>query len=134
MSLPLTQKRKRSILIVEDVQMNFLLLKKIIERIAKFDCDIVRAENGKIAVDYCSENSDLDLIFMDIEMPIMNGFEATLAIKKKFPYLPIIVQTAYTSEENRRKAMKAGSNDFITKPIRMDHIEEVLSRFIPVSA
>lgn len=124
----------KTILIVEDVDLNFLLLQKLIERTAHFTYTIVRAKNGKIAVDYCSSNGEPDLIFMDIEMPIMNGIQATKHIKNKFPEIPVVIQTAYTSEENREKAQQAGSNDFITKPIRKDHIASILSKFIPVAS
>lgn len=124
------KQNKCSILIVEDGNVNFLLLKTMIEKTASFECDITRAENGKIAVDYCKDNYDLDLIFMDIQMPVMNGFEATLEIKKTHPSLPIIAQTAYTSKENRDRAIEVGCNDFINKPIRMENIAAVLSTYI----
>lgn len=123
----------KTILIVEDVDLNFLLLQKIIERTARFPHIIIRAENGKIAVDYCSTNAEPDLIFMDIEMPVMNGIQATEHIKRRYPEIPVVIQTAYTSEENREKAEKAGSNDFITKPIRKDLVASILSKFIPVT-
>ncbi|UZO79930.1 response regulator [Aquimarina sp. ERC-38] len=132
MFLATPQATAKTILIVEDVDLNFLLLQKIIERTAHFQYTIIRAKNGKIAVDYCSECGEPDLIFMDIEMPIMNGIQATEHIKRRFPEIPVVIQTAYTSEENREKAQKAGSNDFITKPIRKEHIASILSKFIPV--
>ena len=127
----LANQAKKIILIVEDGNINFLLLKKIIQRVATFDCEIFRAENGKIAVDFCKENFKLDLILMDIEMPIMNGFDATRAIKKILPDVPIVAQTAYTSSENREKAEEVGCSDFIAKPIRLERIVSVLGKYIP---
>ena len=67
-----------------------------------------------IIADY---KGDIDLVLMDINMPVMDGYEAMRIIKSKHPDLPIIAQTAYTMNNDRRKCLKAGFNDYIAKPI-----------------
>ncbi len=128
--MPKNINKKYYILIAEDGNINFLLLKKVIQKVVACECEIIRAENGQIAIDICKTNYDIDLVLMDIEMPIMNGFDATLQIKRFYPDLPIIAQTAYTSKENRGKALKVGCSDFISKPIRKERIAEVLSKYL----
>ena len=128
--MPKNINKKYYILIAEDGNINFLLLKTVIQKVAPVECEIIRAENGQIAIDICKTNRDIDLVLMDIEMPIMNGFDATEKIKKIYPELPIIAQTAYTSKENRSKAFRVGCSDFISKPIRRERIADVLSKYL----
>lgn len=124
------QVTKHTILIVEDGNLNYVLLKKLIQKIIPFGCAIHRAENGKIAVDFCKNNDNIDMVLMDIQMPIMDGFEATKRIKKKYPDLPIIAQSAYTSLENQIRAKEVGCNDFIFKPLQRKHVEKVINSYI----
>ena len=103
------------VLITEDEEVNFFYLKTIFK---KTDAKIIRAKNGKEAVDIIRENhGDIDLILMDLNMPIMDGYEAMRIIKSRHPKIPIIAQTAYTLSEDRHKCMQAGFNDYIAKPI-----------------
>ena len=103
------------VLITEDEEVNFFYLKTIFR---KTDAKILRAKNGQEAVDIINENrGDIDLILMDLNMPVMDGYEAMRIIKSKHPDLPIIAQTAYTLTEDRNKCMQAGFNDYISKPI-----------------
>ena len=71
-----------------------------------------------------------DIILMDLQMPIMNGFEATAEIKKLYPNVPIVVQTAYTIDEEREKSKKAGCDGFISKPIKPVELFAAISIFI----
>jgi CheY-like chemotaxis protein/nitrogen-specific signal transduction histidine kinase len=113
-----TQKpEKHIILIAEDGDVNFMFLKTILTKMSGFNFVIHRAENGKKAVEICKKNSQIELVLMDIKMPIMDGYEATKKIKKLRPQLPIIAQTAYSTEEDIQKAIAAGCDDFISKPI-----------------
>ncbi|MFV8369249.1 ATP-binding protein [Flavobacterium sp. LB2R40] len=111
------------ILIAEDDTINFLLLKKIIESKKH---TVLRAFNGQEAVTICTENPDISLVFMDIKMPVLNGFEAFEQIKLVKPELPIVAQTAYSSIEDRDKIMQFGFIDYITKPIDKEKIFELL--------
>jgi len=103
------------VLITEDEEVNFFLLKTIFK---KTEAKIIRAKNGKEAVDIIEQfNGDIDLVLMDLNMPVMDGYEAMRIIKSQHPEIPIIAQTAYTLTEDRIKCMRAGFNDYISKPI-----------------
>ena len=103
------------VLITEDEEVNFFYLKTLFR---KTEEKIIRAKNGKEAVDIIMENrGQIDLILMDLNMPVMDGYEAMRIIKSTHPQIPIIAQTAYTMSEDRYKCMKAGFNDYIAEPI-----------------
>lgn len=105
----------RVVLITEDEEVNFFYLKTLLK---KTQARILRAKNGKEAVDIIAEHKGgIDLVLMDINMPVMDGYEAMRIIKSKHPNLPIIAQTAYTLNNDRHKCLKAGFNDYIAKPI-----------------
>ena len=105
----------RVVLITEDEEVNFFYLKTLLK---KTEARILRAKNGKEAVDIIAEHKgEVDLILMDINMPVMDGYEAMRIIKSQHPDLPIIAQTAYTLNNDRHKCLKAGFNDYIAKPI-----------------
>lgn len=107
------------VLVVEDIELNFLYIRELIFPTGAM---ILRAENGRIAVDLCLNNPNIDLVLMDLLMPVMNGYEATRQIKAHRPDLPIIAQTAYAMADDRRKAMEAGCDDFIAKPIGKEEL------------
>ena len=121
---------KHIILIAEDGDVNFMFLKTVLTKMPEFNFIIHRAENGRKAVDICEENNQIELVLMDIKMPIMDGYEATKKIKKIRPQLPVIAQTAYSTEEDIQKAIAAGCDDFISKPIDRSLLQPILSRYI----
>ncbi len=104
----------KTLLIAEDEDSNFMLMK---EMLSDSGLNIIRAVNGLEAVELCKSNPDSDLVLMDIKMPEMDGYEATTRIKEFRPDLPIIAQTAYTTEADRMKALACGCSDFISKPV-----------------
>lgn len=110
---------EKVILVAEDIELNFMYINELLEPTGAI---IVRADNGKKAVDYCLNNSKVDMVLMDILMPVMNGYEATRQIKAVRSDLPIIAQTAYALTEDRGKALAAGCNDFIAKPIGREEL------------
>lgn len=112
----------KTILVVEDIDLNYRYLKELLEPTGAM---ILRAENGQDAVNLCMDNAEIDAILMDIFMPVMNGYEATRKIKAWNPSIPIIAQTAYVMSEDRKKALAAGCDDYIAKPIGK---EELLSK------
>lgn len=122
----LVKSEDRVILIAEDDNVNFLLFQKMMKDKAY---QIIRAVNGQEAVDICINNSDIDLVLMDIKMPVMNGFEAIEQIRPIRPKLPIIAQTAYSSSEDKAKIEKAGFDDYITKPLNRDRLFELINRY-----
>ncbi|WP_264563580.1 ATP-binding protein [Flavobacterium sp. N3904] len=111
------------ILIAEDDNINYLLLKTILERKKHI---ILRARNGQEVVDICAKNLELDLIFMDIKMPVLDGYEAFEIIKKKRPELLVIAQTAHSSAEVKDRILKAGFSGYITKPLDKEKIYEAI--------
>ncbi|MBK9224168.1 MAG: response regulator [Flavobacterium sp.] len=113
------------ILIAEDDNINFLLLKKILEL---KNYSTIRAVNGQEAVTICSTNPAIDLVFMDIKMPVMDGYSAFEKIKVFLPNLPVIAQTAHSSSEDKERVMQAGFTDYITKPLDKDKIFELLEK------
>ncbi len=114
---------KEIILVAEDDAINFMLLKKIIQ---SKNHTVIRAKNGQEAVDICANNPNISVVFMDIRMPVLNGFEAYEKIKAFKPELPVIAQTAYSSFEDKEKIMQLGFIDCITKPLDKEKIYEVL--------
>jgi CheY-like chemotaxis protein len=92
--------------------------------------DIIRAVNGQMAVEICLNNPSIDLVLMDIKMPIMDGFEAIEQIQPIRPNLPIIAQTAYSSSEDKAKIEFAGFTDYITKPLNRERLFELLEQYL----
>lgn len=117
------------VLIVEDNKVNMLLLKTILKNLHS-PTTIFEASNGQEAVDQF-ESLQPDLIFMDIQMPIMNGYEATAIIRnsKYGKDVPIIAITAGTEKEEKNKCLTAGMNDYIPKPIINGIVEEKLLKW-----
>ena len=126
----LNNENEFTFLIVEDEEINFMFIEILLLEKLKIDCHIIHAINGKEAVEICENNANIDLVLMDLKMPIMNGFEATRLIKEFRLNLPIIAQSAYTSDEDRKKAKEAGCNDFISKPIKKGILNKSINNFI----
>jgi two-component system, cell cycle response regulator DivK len=110
---------KPVILIVEDDETSSILLKAILG-IGHFQ--LLFAENGQQAVRLLKENPEIDLILMDMKMPVMDGYEATRQIRKLNAIVPVIAQTAYALSGDSEKARLAGCNDYITKPIKKENL------------
>ena len=117
------------ILIVEDEEVNYLYLETLLENL-ELNLKILHAKNGKEAVEMCKQNSEIDFVLMDMKMPIMNGFEATKLIKEFQPNLPIVAQTAYSSEEEKVQAFSAGCDDFISKPISKETLSDIINKYL----
>ena len=122
---------KHTILIVEDEEINYLYIDNLLENY-QLNLKTLHAKHGKEAVDICKENNEIDLVLMDLKMPIMNGFEATKKIKEFFPDLPIVAQTAYSTREEREQAFLAGCDDFISKPISEETLNKVIRKYITI--
>jgi PAS domain S-box-containing protein len=106
--------KPKTLLIAEDEDFNYMLLEELL---ADINSKILRARNGIEAVEICKSNQHIDLVLMDIKMPLMSGYEATKQIREFLPNLPIIAQTAYTTDFDKKKALSCGCNDFISKPL-----------------
>ncbi|MCB1144267.1 MAG: PAS domain S-box protein [Leptospiraceae bacterium] len=117
----------KKILIVEDDPIGIGMIANILK---PTNCQIRNAVNGQDAVDILKERPDLDLILMDLKMPVMDGFETTQAIRKMLLDLPIIALTAYSLQKDKLKALDVGCNDIITKPIKKEIMFKKLQDFL----
>ncbi len=122
---PIQLKSPVQLLIAEDEDSNFLLLEEIL---ADADIQIFRALNGLQAVEMC-KTRQVDLVLMDIKMPVLDGCEATRQIKKIKPGLFVIAQTAYTMPEEKERALQAGCDDYITKPIKSGDLMALIKKY-----
>lgn len=121
-----TRKQKQKIvLLVEDHKYNLLVLKKMIERMGIV---VIPAENGQEAIDICRKNSKLDLVLMDLKMPVMDGYHALKEIKKIRPEMRIIAETAYALAGDEKKILAAGFDDYLPKPIMKERLETIINR------
>ena len=116
-----------TILIADDDMVSGLVLKMFLK---SKNITILSAVNGKEAVELVEKHPEIHLVLMDIKMPVMNGLEATRRIKKLRPELPVISQTAFTSNEDMEKAIKAGCDRVILKPINKNELLELISELL----
>lgn len=97
-----------------------------------FNVEIHTASNGLEALDKFEQIKDLSLVIMDIHMPFMTGLEACREMKKSKPDIPVIIDTAYSSDDDHRIIADSGADDYLLKPYGKDAFIEALGRFIPV--
>jgi CheY-like chemotaxis protein len=116
-------KKSITLLVAEDENTNFKLLAQYL---SDANISVVHASNGNEAVEICKNNKQINLVLMDLKMPLMDGFEATKIIKGLRPDLPIIAQTAYSSESDKGKALTCGCNDFISKPFKKEELLKLI--------
>ncbi|MDZ7777472.1 MAG: PAS domain S-box protein [Bacteroidales bacterium] len=116
----------KTILIVEDEEMNYQYLKTVLR---KTKANLLWAENGVEGVKMAKEN-EVDIILMDIQMPEMNGYEATRQILEIKPDIPIIAQTAHALKEEQNKCFDAGAVDYMSKPLNRKKLLELISKYI----
>ena len=117
--------QRRTVLVAEDVDSNFLLLKTLLGK----RCNLLWAKNGEDAVNQFKEHQP-DLILMDIKMPHMDGLEATRLIRSYSKEVPIVALTAFAFESDKDRAIEAGCNDFLTKPVSQNALEKVLDKYV----
>jgi CheY-like chemotaxis protein len=125
------QKVNKHILIVEDDKVSILYLKELI-RLLDIEGLNLHADHvftGEKAIDYCAAHP-CDLILMDLKLPGMDGLETTRQIRKRKPFLPIIAQTAFALSGDDRKALDAGCNDYVSKPISENVLIEKLRNYL----
>jgi CheY-like chemotaxis protein len=118
-------KKQRIVLLVEDQKYNLLVLKKMLERIGIV---VISAVNGQEAIDICIQNNDLDLVLMDLKMPVMDGYHAMKEIKKIRPDIRIIAETAYALAGDEKRILAAGFDDYLPKPITKESLEIIINR------
>lgn len=115
----------RTLLLVDDDLRNTFALSKLLK---KHGMNIIIADNGQMALDKLKENNSIELIIMDIMMPVMDGYQAMHEIRaqKAFKNVPIIALTARAMPEEQEKCMAAGANDYLTKPVDIERLLTLL--------
>src|ERR1035437_5613753 len=119
--------KKLKVLVVEDDEISYSLLTKMLQKISY---EVLHAITGVEAVEACRNNPDIDLVLMDIRMPKMDGNEATRQIRQFNTDVIIIAQTAYAFSGDKEKAIEAGCNDYISKPIDQTLLYELIKKHI----
>jgi len=114
------------ILVVEDIPANQVLLRIMLERMGM---QVTVADNGKDAVEKALREP-FDLIFMDIQMPVMNGYEAAMALREKGLSIPIIALTAHVMKGDEEKCLEAGCNEHLPKPVEQGKLAEILEKYL----
>ncbi|MGE0020893.1 MAG: PAS domain S-box protein [Draconibacterium sp.] len=118
--------RKIKIQIAEDDDTGLEYLETILSEI---NCDIITASNGEEAVAQFKKNQDVDIILMDIRMPVMDGYQATQLIREINSNVYIIAQTAFALAGDREKAIEAGCNEYLTKPVNRKQLIQIISNY-----
>jgi two-component system cell cycle response regulator DivK len=117
----------KRILIAEDNFYNYKLYEAIL---SKTNARLTWAKDGLEALEKCKSENAYNLILMDIQMPRMNGIEATESIRSFEDKVPIIAITAFASDEDRQRIMQGGFNDFLSKPVSPDNLLKTLGKHI----
>jgi len=117
----------KKILIAEDDHSNYYFL---FESLKDTGVEILWSKDGEETMEMFREHSDLNVVLMDINMPLINGYECTRRIKNERPGLPVIAQTAYAMSGEREISREAGCDDYLSKPIKVSELLDALSRYI----
>jgi CheY-like chemotaxis protein len=116
------QPKRRLVMVVEDNEANIKLVKKVLKKLGQ---DVVVAENGEEAISKYSEHKP-DFIFMDLSMPVMDGFEAARMIRLMDRVVPIYALTANVLDTDVEKCYQVGMNGHLSKPIRVSRLRKAL--------
>ncbi len=122
----------KTILIAEDDEISYKYLNLILSR--KTGVNILWAINGQMAVDFCREYNHIDLVMMDLQLPVIDGIEAIKQIKSFKPHLPIVVHTANAYGNESERCFEAGCDEYVTKPANFMQLLYKIEIFLtPVS-
>jgi CheY-like chemotaxis protein len=119
------------ILIVEDDPTSEIIISRAVRDISK---EVLNVRNGLDAVETCRNTPDIDLVLMDIQLPYMDGYEATRQIRRFNKSVIIIAQTAYALTGDKEKSIQAGCNDYISKPINKDLLLTLIKRQLEIQS
>jgi two-component system, cell cycle response regulator DivK len=118
---------KKKVLVVEDDEASFQLIDASLK---SFELQMLRAKNGKQALQICDQNRDIRLVLLDIQLPGMNGYEVLAEIKKTNPEIPIVAQTAYSMIDDREKCLEAGCDEYLSKPLNLKKLRELVKKIL----
>lgn len=114
------------ILVADDTPTNFLLIKTALRAT---HVELIWAKNGMEAVEACKARDNIDLVLMDIRMPLMDGYEAARQIREFRPNLPIIAQTSYAMQGDKEQSLSSGCTDYISKPISLEDLKAMIIKY-----
>ncbi|MBI9052775.1 MAG: response regulator [Bacteroidales bacterium] len=120
-------KNKFTLLIAEDDEISFELYKI---RLEELDLNILHAKNGQIAIEMVKEHSNIQLVLMDIRMPILNGYDATKKIREFNADVPIIAQTAFALIPEQKAIIESGFTDFLSKPVEEEKLFGIIRKYM----
>jgi two-component system, cell cycle response regulator DivK len=115
------------ILAVEDDEISLEFLNEIFE---PYKVSLLYAYNGQTAIDICSTNPSVELILMDVQLPVLNGKTAMQEIKKFRPELPIIAQTAFAMSGDKERYIEEGFDDYVSKPINVQELLALVKKYL----
>ncbi|HVN57338.1 MAG TPA: ATP-binding protein [Bacteroidales bacterium] len=125
-----SEKNSNTLLLVEDVESSSILIK---ESLREFDIEIIHVTNGLEAIKYIEMNPHTGMVLMDLKLPVMDGYEATRIIKKMSPGIVVIAQTAYAMTGDREKAISAGCDGYLIKPIDLSYLKQLITGHYSIS-
>jgi CheY-like chemotaxis protein len=117
----------KTILIAEDEVSSFEFLRIFFMRM---NIRVLWAKTGIEVINLCETDPSINLVLMDIKMPLLNGYEATGKIKKMRPELPVIAQTAYAMINDKVEALEAGCDDYLSKPVQIRQLKDLLKKYL----
>lgn len=117
----------KAILVAEDDLVNY---KYIEASLRDTQAKVIWAKNGVEAVNIFKKEPKIDIVLMDIQMPVMNGYDATIEIKKLAPNVPVIAQTAFAMDDDKVLGMKAGCAEYLKKPIKLKDLIVTLKKYL----
>lgn len=119
--------KDKKILVVDDIDSSFTLISEIL---SESQANLHYVDNGQSGIDFVNNNSDIDLIFMDIHMPNMSDTETMKQIKAINPNIPIVAQTAFAMKGDKDKFINEGFDDYITKPLDEKDLSRIFKQFL----
>lgn len=118
--------KNKTILVADDIDSNYVYIKAAVKHT---NVEVLWAKNGSEAVELVKKNTSINLVLMDIVMPDMDGFEATKQIKTFNSKIPVVCQTAYSTNENYKAALDCGFDSFMAKPIKVEGMLQIIDKF-----
>jgi len=119
--------QQKSFLVAEDEEANYLLIKELL---SETKAKLIMVKNGQEVIDYLQQGGKVDIILMDIQMPVMDGYQTLEVLKKEFPNIPVVAQTAYAFGNEVAKMKKIGFVDVILKPIEKEKLIQTISKIL----
>jgi len=120
----------KKVLIVDDSALIHQMFKMALMR---YKCTIIPAKNGQAALDLLAQNPDIDLILLDINMPIMGGLEFLKKVKElgSYSHIPIVIQSTEGKEEDTKRGLELGAVAYVTKPVQTAALHTLIEKLVP---